>query len=144
VLIVALPNVASAEACLFGSAWYHLDLPRHLWGFTPRSLMRLADETGFAERRVRQYPLLFTPQSLRTAARRALARWAAAWRPAGEPAGETGVRPDARADATPPRGSGGRGQTRIFLALLAISEGLGAIGAPGEIMELVGRVPNDG
>jgi 2-polyprenyl-3-methyl-5-hydroxy-6-metoxy-1,4-benzoquinol methylase len=132
-LFVALPNAGSPEACLFGSAWYHLDLPRHLWGFTPSSLTRLAQEAGFTQLSVRQYPLLFTPQSARTAMRLASRRRSAPG---------SGAGPDAPGNAAAPaRGSGGRTQSRIFYALLGFSERLAAIGAPGEIMEIVGRTP---
>lgn len=110
VLFLALPNAGSLEATLFRSAWYHLDLPRHLWGFTPRTLVRLVEESGFAVRSLDYLPFLFAPQSLRTALRRK------------------------RRD---PGGSGdGAGRTRVFLALLRISRRLGQR-LPGEIMELI-------
>lgn len=124
-LFVALPNADSPEAGLFGASWYHLDLPRHLWGFTPRSLVRLAEEVGFSVESVRQYPLLFAPQSVRTALAH-LRR-----RKGGAASTETAT--------APPRGSGGRLQTRVFLSLLGISEKLAARGAPGEILEMVAR-----
>ena len=59
VILLHLPNVASLEASLFGSSWYHLDLPRHFWGFTPRSLRRLLTEAGFDTVRFRFLPFLF-------------------------------------------------------------------------------------
>ncbi len=37
-LIVAVPNFHSWQACLFGGSWFHLDVPRHLNHFSPRSL----------------------------------------------------------------------------------------------------------
>jgi len=37
-LVVAVPNAASALADVFGTDWFQLDLPRHLWGFTESSL----------------------------------------------------------------------------------------------------------
>ncbi len=52
-LLLALPMSGGLEAALFGSAWYHLDLPRHLWGFTPHALTRLLEESGFAVGSVR-------------------------------------------------------------------------------------------
>ncbi len=39
-LYVIVPNVASWEALLFRSFWYGLELPRHLFHFTPSSLQR--------------------------------------------------------------------------------------------------------
>ena len=35
---VALPNIDSWESHIFGSYWYGLELPRHLFHFSPRSL----------------------------------------------------------------------------------------------------------
>jgi SAM-dependent methyltransferase len=46
-LVVAAPNLASWQARLLGSRWYHLDVPRHLFHFTPQTLERLLLETGF-------------------------------------------------------------------------------------------------
>lgn len=40
-LAVAVPNIDSLQARWFGADWFHLDLPRHLWHFSPRSLERL-------------------------------------------------------------------------------------------------------
>jgi SAM-dependent methyltransferase len=44
-LLVGVPNLASVQAGLGGSRWYHLDVPRHRVHFTPagiRSLLRVA------------------------------------------------------------------------------------------------------
>jgi SAM-dependent methyltransferase len=46
-LIVSLPNFASAQARRFGTDWFHLDLPRHRTHFTPRGLERLLRRSGF-------------------------------------------------------------------------------------------------
>jgi SAM-dependent methyltransferase len=46
-LIVAVPNFASAQARWAGPAWFHLDLPRHLYQFPLPALCRLLDRTGF-------------------------------------------------------------------------------------------------
>lgn len=47
VLIVAVPNLASWQARIFGSRWFHLDVPRHLIHFTPRSLTAVLAQSGF-------------------------------------------------------------------------------------------------
>ncbi len=44
-----LPNIDSWEARLFGSYWYGLELPRHLFHFSPRSLRQLMAVVGFEE-----------------------------------------------------------------------------------------------
>lgn len=51
-LIVAIPNVASWPARLAGPAWYHLDVPRHLYHFDRRTLSLLLRRTGFRVERV--------------------------------------------------------------------------------------------
>lgn len=46
-LIVAVPNFSSAQARWTGAAWFHLDLPRHLYQFPLPALRRLLENTGF-------------------------------------------------------------------------------------------------
>lgn len=44
-----VPNIYSAEARIFGSYWYPLELPRHLYHFSPNTLRRLARAVGLDE-----------------------------------------------------------------------------------------------
>jgi SAM-dependent methyltransferase len=46
-LIVAVPNFASAQARLCGSAWFHLDLPRPLYHYPVKALCSLLRDHGF-------------------------------------------------------------------------------------------------
>jgi SAM-dependent methyltransferase len=46
--IIALPNFASADAEWFGKRWAALDVPRHLWHFTPDAFRQFASRQGFA------------------------------------------------------------------------------------------------
>lgn len=46
-LIVAVPNFSSAQARWSGPAWFHLDLPRHLYQFPLEALERLLRDVGF-------------------------------------------------------------------------------------------------
>jgi len=46
-LIVQVPNAASYQARWFGGDWFALDVPRHRYHFTPTTLARLLDETGY-------------------------------------------------------------------------------------------------
>lgn len=46
-LIVAVPNFSSVQARWSGAAWFHLDLPRHLYQFPLPALCRLLDDAGF-------------------------------------------------------------------------------------------------
>ena len=120
ILLLALPNAGSVEARLFGANWYPLDLPRHYWGFSPRTLSRLVKETGFVSPALRYLPFFFGPQSLRYTLR--------AWRnpPVSVPsemAGTTAAKPE------------GAAKTRGFIAWLRASETMGRV-LPGEVMEL--------
>jgi SAM-dependent methyltransferase len=49
VFYVFLPNVLCWEARLFRSYWYGLELPRHLFHFSPQSLRHLMASVGFKE-----------------------------------------------------------------------------------------------
>ncbi|HVN36948.1 MAG TPA: class I SAM-dependent methyltransferase [Myxococcota bacterium] len=46
-IIVAVPNFESWQARWSGAAWFHLDLPRHLYHFPLRALRMLLEDTGF-------------------------------------------------------------------------------------------------
>jgi SAM-dependent methyltransferase len=50
--VFSVPNAGSWEFAVFGSRWYGLDVPRHLWHFTPRMLARLLGECGLTVERV--------------------------------------------------------------------------------------------
>jgi predicted SAM-dependent methyltransferase len=52
-LWVEVPNAASLERRLFHRHWCHWDLPRHLYHFTPTTLVRLLRDTGFRPRVVK-------------------------------------------------------------------------------------------
>lgn len=53
--IIALPNFASADAEWFGGRWAALDVPRHLWHFTPDAVKQFVGKQGFTVDRI--YPL---------------------------------------------------------------------------------------
>jgi SAM-dependent methyltransferase len=55
--IVALPNTASADFKWFGPDWAALDVPRHLWHFSPGNLKKYARNYGFSCIRVKPMPL---------------------------------------------------------------------------------------
>ena len=45
-LFVAVPNSESVQARVFGSGWFHLDVPRHLFHFTTPALVQLLSSCG--------------------------------------------------------------------------------------------------
>jgi SAM-dependent methyltransferase len=47
VVVIAVPNFDSMQARLFRGAWYHLDVPRHLFHYTPASLANILAGAGF-------------------------------------------------------------------------------------------------
>jgi SAM-dependent methyltransferase len=46
---VQVPNIDSAEARVFGTYWHGLELPRHLFHYSPASLRNLAKAAGLSE-----------------------------------------------------------------------------------------------
>ena len=49
IFYVNVPNIDSAGARIFNSYWYALELPRHLYHFSPVSLRSLASAVGLSE-----------------------------------------------------------------------------------------------
>ncbi|MDA8326280.1 MAG: class I SAM-dependent methyltransferase [Nitrospiraceae bacterium] len=47
-LVISVPNIGSLQAKLFGRRWIHLDLPRHLYHFSPGPLAHALKQSGFA------------------------------------------------------------------------------------------------
>jgi SAM-dependent methyltransferase len=52
-VILKVPNIASASARRFGAAWLGLDLPRHLYHFSPDTITELLRRHGFVVRAIR-------------------------------------------------------------------------------------------
>jgi hypothetical protein len=52
VVLAAVPNFGSWQARLTGASWLHLDIPRHLYHFTQRSLAKTFEAAGFRVRGV--------------------------------------------------------------------------------------------
>jgi SAM-dependent methyltransferase len=49
IFYVLVPNVDAAEARVFGSYWHGLELPRHLFHYSPASLKFLAESAGLRQ-----------------------------------------------------------------------------------------------
>jgi SAM-dependent methyltransferase len=49
IFYVQVPNIDSAEARVFGTYWHGLELPRHLFHYSPASLKFLAESAGLRE-----------------------------------------------------------------------------------------------
>ena len=46
-LVVEVPNIGSWYARVFNTAWFHLDVPRHLYHFNRHTLRRMLEACGF-------------------------------------------------------------------------------------------------
>lgn len=55
--IIALPNFSSADSVWFGNRWAALDVPRHLWHFTPEALNLFVSKQGFIVEKTEVLPL---------------------------------------------------------------------------------------
>lgn len=55
-IVILVPNIESREHRIFGSRWFHLDPPRHLWHFSRHTLRRALEEAGFDDVRVEYVP----------------------------------------------------------------------------------------
>ena len=60
-LVVAVPNSSSLQARWAGAAWFHLDLPRHLFHFPLAALRRLVEDAGFEIRSEHHFSLRQNP-----------------------------------------------------------------------------------
>lgn len=47
ILVIAVPNFESHDRIHYQQHWAALDVPRHLWHFTPKGLINMAEASGF-------------------------------------------------------------------------------------------------
>lgn len=55
--IIAMPNFSSSDADWFRNRWAALDVPRHLWHFTPRAFRKFVSGRGFKVEKIAALPL---------------------------------------------------------------------------------------
>lgn len=60
-----VPNIDSAGRRIFGSYWYALELPRHLYHFSPASLRHIAGAVGLQEVSITTHREVFIENSVR-------------------------------------------------------------------------------
>jgi len=46
-IVISVPNFASLQSRISKEKWFHLDLPRHLFHFTPESISNILNQNGF-------------------------------------------------------------------------------------------------
>ena len=65
ILYAMLPNIDSWESRLFGTYWYGLELPRHLFHFSPASVRYLMADVGYQEVRLRTPSVAYLERSFK-------------------------------------------------------------------------------
>jgi SAM-dependent methyltransferase len=65
IFYVMVPNIDSAGCRIFGAYWYALELPRHLYHFSPKSLSNLAALVGLERVSLTTYHEVFLENSVR-------------------------------------------------------------------------------
>lgn len=124
-LVIAVPNLASWQARLGRDRWFHLDLPRHLFHFTPASLTLALERAGFAITRVSHFQLEQNPYGwLQTAFNRAGGRWGALYYQ---------IRARGSAHAKPPRPLVIAAATALMPACVVLATIESLLGAGGAI-----------
>jgi len=88
IFFTMLPNIDAWESKVFGSYWYGLELPRHLFHFSPRSLRNLMTALDFEEVLLFTSPVSYMERSVGYLVTEAMDR--------------TGFSPAPPAKATPP------------------------------------------
>lgn len=60
-LIMVLPNFESIQAKVFKNNWFHLDVPRHYYHFSPLTLKKMLQLSGFEIKKVKHFSLEYNP-----------------------------------------------------------------------------------
>ena len=60
-LFISVPNIGSTSFSLWKCGWFHLDLPRHLFHFDPKSISFLLENNGFEIKGISHHSLEFNP-----------------------------------------------------------------------------------
>ena len=61
VLCIAVPNFDSLQARIGGRSWGHLDVPRHRVHYTPQTIRRTLERSGYTTLRIAHFSLEFNP-----------------------------------------------------------------------------------
>jgi len=60
-LVLSVPNFKSLQASLCQDCWFHLDVPRHRWHFTPETITRILHRSGFFQIHLSHFSLEYNP-----------------------------------------------------------------------------------
>ena len=61
VICIAVPNFGSLQARIGGALWGHLDVPRHRVHYTPQTIQRTLERSGYTTLRIAHFSLEFNP-----------------------------------------------------------------------------------
>lgn len=61
ILIISSPNFNSFQSALFRDKWFHLDTPRHRWHFSPSTITKLLEKSGFSIIHLSHFSLEYNP-----------------------------------------------------------------------------------
>ena len=64
ILLISVPNIECMEYVLFKRFWFHLDLPRHLYHFSPETLKKLIKKAGFKTIEINHCSFEYNPYGL--------------------------------------------------------------------------------
>lgn len=58
-LIIEVPNFQSWQSRITKNNWFHLDVPRHLWHYNPRSITMLLNSSGFVVSKISHFSFIY-------------------------------------------------------------------------------------
>jgi 2-polyprenyl-3-methyl-5-hydroxy-6-metoxy-1,4-benzoquinol methylase len=127
IVCIKVPNIEAAEARLFRSYWYPLELPRHLYHFSPTSLRHIGQSLRFEEVEISTTRVSFIEYSTRYIFDDLL--------------GKAGILRPALAIAPPPSLVWRAFRKGLRLTALPIAAAAISLAESGEIIEAVFRKP---
>lgn len=60
-LVITIPNIDSWQARLFGKNWFHRDIPRHLFHYTPSTLKKILEKHQLHIETIEHFSLEYNP-----------------------------------------------------------------------------------
>jgi len=60
-LVITVPNMRSWQSQWFGKDWFHRDIPRHLYHYSPDTLRNLLSKYGFRIEKIEHFSLEYNP-----------------------------------------------------------------------------------
>ena len=61
IVVLSIPNIESLQAALSKNRWFHLDVPRHRWHFTPETIALILRKSGFSRITLSHFSLEYNP-----------------------------------------------------------------------------------